>query len=178
MPTILSQRDPVLDVEKLKIEDDEDDEDGQAKPKATTAEERAVKAQREREEKQRKYDEARERLFGTSATSSGTTSPRSNTPVKGSNPERGRGRGRGGGVKDSKDSRDSRLSSSSVPGKSKQLYDPNFTPKPDPLYQQRKEAGSQSATPTVEDQVIRMPRGPDGSGRVGFGFAKRGGEKS
>ena len=175
---MISKKDPVSGIEQLKLQDDEDEEDDQKKPKMLTAEERALKAQKEREEKQRKYDEARERLFGSSTASAGTTPPRSTTPVKGSGADKSKVRGRGGDGKDSKDSRDGRPSSSSLPGKTKQLFDPNFTPKPDSIYQQKKEAAPNSGTGPVEDQIIRQPRGPDGSGRGGFGFAERTGEKS
>ena len=169
---MISKKDPVSGIEQLKLQDDEDEEDDQKKPKTLTAEERALKAQKEREEKQRKYDEARERLFGSSIAPSGTTPPRSTTPVKGNGADKSKVRGRGNEGKDSKDSRDGRPSSSSLSGKPKQLFDPNFTSKPDSIYQQRKE------TAPVEEQIIRQPRGPNGSGRGGFGFAERTGEKS
>ena len=177
-PTVISKKDPVSGIEQLKIQDDEDEENNQTNLKPLTVEERALKAQKEREEKQRKYDEARERLFGSSVAPPGTTPPRSTTPVKGSGTDKSKGRGRGGEGKDSKDSRDGRPSSSSLSGKSKQLFDPNSTPKPDSIYQQRKEAASNAGTPSLEDQIIRQPRGPDGSGRDGFGFTERAGQKS
>ncbi|KKK25095.1 hypothetical protein ARAM_004565 [Aspergillus rambellii] len=61
-------------------DDDDSDEDKRAEP---TPEERHAIALRNLEEKQRKYEEARERLFGTpSAPTSGASSPRSATPPK------------------------------------------------------------------------------------------------
>ena len=131
-----------------------------------------LKAQKEREEKQRKYDEARERLFGAPSASPGTTSPRSATPpTRGSPADRARGRGRGGGTKDSKENKDGRPTSSTS-GNPRQLFDPSYSPKPDSVYLQRRET-AESGLPPLEDQVIRQPRGPDGSGRGGFGFVKR-----
>jgi hypothetical protein len=59
------------------------------------------------------------------------------------------------------------------------LFDPGYAPKPGFNLQKRGEAAAQSggrSTIREEDQVIRAPRGPDGSGRGGFGFARRGGE--
>ncbi|KAB8068159.1 hypothetical protein BDV29DRAFT_162633 [Aspergillus leporis] len=141
----------------LNNDDDSDDDD---RPPQPTAEERQAIALRNREEKQRKYEEVRERLFGTpSATTSGASSPRSGTPPK--HEGRGKGRSRGGGRDNNRDKRDS----SAASGKSRQLYDPG-TPKPS--YVQRKEKqpiGNDQQSPR---QPIRSPRGPDSSGRSGF----------
>ena len=156
--------DPVTGLEQLTVEDDDDDEDEDTKKKTLTMEERQQKAQQEREEKQRKYEEARQRLFGTDGTSapkSGTTTPKSNGESRNSSR--------------SKTSKESRPSSSAG-NKNRQLYDPNYTAKPDSVYLQKKElpVGSGRSTPS-EQQPIRSPRGPEVSGRGGFGFAPRGG---
>ncbi|KAE8146066.1 hypothetical protein BDV25DRAFT_56623 [Aspergillus avenaceus] len=138
--------------------DDESDEDGKA-PEPTPEERQAI-ALRNLEEKQRKYEEVRERLFGTpSGTTSGASSPRSGTPPK----HEGRGKGRSRGGRDNtRDKRDSSAASS----KSRQLYDPGS---PKPSYVQRKEKqpgnGNDAQSP---HQPIRSPRGPDSSGRGGF----------
>lgn len=172
-PKIVSRTDPVSGLEQLTLEDEGDDNDEDATKTTMTMEERQQKAQREREEKQRKYEEVRERLFGTGSIgiTSGSQSPGQVTPPKvGSNGE-GKSRGR------SKGGRDTRPSSS-VDSRTRQLYDPSYTVKPDSVYVQRKEAltsASERSTP-IEEQVIRNPRGPDGSGRGGFGFASRGGK--
>ena len=136
-------------------------------------EERQLKAQREREEKQKKYEEARKRLFGVSDANSGTTSPGTVTSpsLKPTGDIKSRGRSRGG--------REIRPSSSSG-SKTRQLYDPSYNVKPDSVYLQKKENqanGSGRSTPS-EEQLIRNPKGPDGSGRGGFGFASRGGKIS
>ncbi|KAH8598809.1 hypothetical protein B0O99DRAFT_477372, partial [Bisporella sp. PMI_857] len=62
-PTVVQRVDPLTGVAKLTL-DDEDEEDG---PKANqlTPEELRLRAQREREEKQKRYDEARARILGT-----------------------------------------------------------------------------------------------------------------
>ena len=168
-PTVVARTDPVSGLEQLTLEDDDDDEDD-ANKKTLTMEERQLRAQKEREEKQRKYKEVREKLFGTSEPSSGVTSPGNITPPA----SRGQGdRSRG----KSRASRDSRPSSSTG-NRSRQLYDPNYTAKPDSIYVQKKEtytSGSGLSTP-AEELIIREPRGPDGSGRGGFGFANRGGK--
>ncbi|KAI3011547.1 hypothetical protein CBS147346_1106 [Aspergillus niger] len=150
-------------------EDDDSDED---KPPQPTPEERQAIALRNLEEKQRKYEEVRERLFGSpSAPTSGASSPRSATPPK-QHEGRGKGRSRGNGRDNNCDKRDS----SAASGKSKQLYDPG-SPKPNSSFGPRRE--KQSGVRREDDsqsprQPIRSPRGPDSSGRGGFRMGNRG----
>jgi hypothetical protein len=166
-PSVVSRKNPLTGIERLTIEDEEDDdeEDGGA-AKQLTMEERQLKAQKEREEKQRKYEEVRQRLFGTpSAGFSPSASTNNLEPRSSSN--RGRGRGWGG--------REDRSQAPTNPS-GRQLYDPNYTVKPDSLFAQRnggRTPDSGRSTPS-EDAVLRKPRGPDGSGRGGFGFSNRG----
>lgn len=141
-----------------------DDDDGEDENDTTktplTIEERQKKAQREREEKQKKYEEARQRLFGEGKVS--LTSPATNTSsftAKQNGESRSQSR--------NKVTRDSRPSSSAG-NKGRQLYDPNYSAKPE------KETHNASSRSTSEQQPIRNPRGPDDSGRGGFGFAPRG----
>ena len=169
-PTVVARTDPVSGLEQLTLEDDDDDDEDDAKMKTLTMEERHLKAQKDREEKQRKYKEVREKLFGTSehtleVSSTGYNSP----PVSRGLGDRSRGKGRA--------SRESRPSSSTG-NRSRQLYDPNYTVKPDSIYAQKKEAQSSGSRPSTpaEELIIREPKGPDGSGRGGFGFANRGGK--
>ncbi|RYP92804.1 hypothetical protein DL770_001084 [Monosporascus sp. CRB-9-2] len=206
--TVLSRR----PAQKKSAEEEEDEEE-EARRKAAlqlSPEEIRAKQQREREEKQRRYDEARAKIFGTPSRpdsnlganpgqSSGASTPsRSSTPPRGGDGGgaslagsggggrgrggggRGRGRGSGAGHHRNNDSRGEggqahspRPSSQSSGGR--ELYDPNYSPKPG--YQLERRGGGASlsgrSTPREEDQVLRAPRGPDGSGR-GFGFAKRG----
>ncbi|PWY80580.1 hypothetical protein BO70DRAFT_429607 [Aspergillus heteromorphus CBS 117.55] len=157
-------------VQRLALNDDDDsDDDKSGQP---TPEERHAIALRNREEKQRKYEEVRERLFGSpSAPTSGASSPRSATPPK-QHEGRGKGRTRGNGRENTREKRDS----SATSGKAKQLYDPG-SPKPNPIQGQRKE--KQSGIRRDDDSVsphqpIRSPRGPDSSGRGGFRSGSRG----
>ncbi|KAI1375672.1 hypothetical protein F4677DRAFT_113566 [Hypoxylon crocopeplum] len=138
--------------------------------------------------------------------SSGTSTPGAVTPPPRSSDGRGpRGRGgrggRGGHRHNESRDRDTnqRPSSQSGGGGGRELYDPHYLPKPG--FQAEKRGGgagggggggglgpnynndggaplSRRSTPRDEDQVIRAPRGPDGSGRGGFGFAKRGAKGS
>lgn len=140
-------------------DDDGDDENDTTKTLLTT-EERQKKAQREREEKQKKYEEARQRLFGEEkvSTNSSATSTSSHT-AKQNGESRSQSR--------NKATRESRPSSSAG-NKGRQLYDPNHAANTE------KETHTASSRPISEQHPIRNPRGPDNSGRGGFGFAPRG----
>ncbi|KAJ5374877.1 hypothetical protein N7517_006883 [Penicillium concentricum] len=150
--------------------DDDDDSDDDTKPPQPTPEERHAIALKNREEKQRKYEEVRERLFGSpSATASGTSSPGSTTPPRQTSTGEGRGRGKGRGGGRDHQKRDS----SSTSSKSKHLYDPSTAAKSNAPSLQRggrpqvERSGSDSQAP---QQPVRSPRGPDASGRGGFNF--------
>ncbi|KAI1107595.1 hypothetical protein F4804DRAFT_104758 [Jackrogersella minutella] len=179
-----------------------DDSDEDKKAPQLTPEEIQAKQQRELEDKQRRYDEARAKIFGTttgSNPSSGTSTPGAVTPPRSADGRGPRGRGRGGrggagvGVggggghryNESRGDRDNNPRPSSQSGGG-QLYDPNYAAKPGVQPERRgnnynNDGGAplfRRPTPREEDQVIRAPRGPDGSGRGGFGFAKRGARDS
>jgi hypothetical protein len=176
--------------------DDEDDsEEEERKRAATDFAERQARAAKEREEKQRKYNEVRERLFGTSNASGGSSSAKEGDEKKKSdsspgssssglggrdrsgsrNPARGGrgGKARGGALVDGANS--PRRKESASPAK--QLFEPTYSAKPGSIFVQRREAG-EDTTARSEDRPIRTPKGPDGSGRGGFGFAPRGGASS
>ncbi|KAF9887764.1 hypothetical protein FE257_009570 [Aspergillus nanangensis] len=153
-------------VSRLGLNADDDDSDEDSRPAQPTAEERQAIALRNREEKQRKYEEVRERLFGTpSATTSGASSPRSATPPK-QYEGRGKGRSRGGGRDNN---RENKRDSSAASSKSKQLYDPGSPVNPNPVSGQKND-------PQAPRQPYRTPRGPDPSGRGGFRAGNRGGK--
>lgn len=154
------------------VDDTEEEEERKNKAPEPTPEERQAMALRNLEERQRKYEEVRERLFGSpSADASGSSSPRSATPPNRQSDGRGKGKSRGGGRENNyKDKRDP----SSASSKSRQLYDPgNYSGRSNVNYVQRKESqspneraeGSQHVSPR---QPLRNPRGPDPSGRGGF----------
>lgn len=160
--------DPATGLAKLALDDD-DEEDEEQRKNQPTPEELKLKAQREREEKQKRYDEARARILGTPSGSStpGTTTP----PTEEGKETRGKGRAR------KVDRQDIRRPESQTG--SKELFDPNYTPKPGVLIQKRSGDSARSARQARdEEQPIRSPKGPDGSGRGGFGFANRGAKKS
>ncbi|KAJ5345919.1 hypothetical protein N7452_003923 [Penicillium brevicompactum] len=151
---------------QLGIDDDDSEEEKAPEP---TPEERHAIALKNREEKQRKYEEVRERLFGSpSATASGTSSPGSTTPPRQNSGEgRGRGKGRGGG----RDHREKR-EPSAAPSKSKHLYDPSTSAKPNAPFGRggRAQLERVGSDPQAPQQPLRNPRGPDASGRGGFNF--------
>ncbi|KAJ5133632.1 hypothetical protein N7448_001345 [Penicillium atrosanguineum] len=159
---------------QLCLDGEEDDSDDESKSRQPTFEERQAIALKAREEKQRKYEEVRERLFGSpSATTSGTSSPGSTTPPRQNSSGDGRGKGKGRGGRDYQ-KRDSSAASNKS---SRHLYDPSTSTKSSgPQLQRRERQGGQSGSekPPAPQQPTRSPRGPDGSGRGGFGFANRG----
>ncbi|KAI0004669.1 hypothetical protein F4779DRAFT_621380 [Xylariaceae sp. FL0662B] len=135
----------------------------------------------------------------TSTSGTVTPPPRSADGRGGGGGRRGRGRGsahahrhnesRGGGEggsssNNSQQQRPGSQSAGGSGGSSRELYDPNYSPKPGFQLERRGNGNGNNdnggaplyrrSTPREEDQVIRAPRGPDGSGRGGFGFARRG----
>ena len=131
----------------------EDDEDQDTTKTALTPEERMQKAQKEREEKQRAYEERRRELFGKDSSQSTSVSNK-----KGASP---RNQSRNNRNNDSRPS-----SSTSI--KTRQLFDPNESAKPENLRPQKKESQLREIHP------IREPKAPDGNGFAGFGASKRG----
>uniref|UniRef100_A0A0B7JUD0 Uncharacterized protein n=1 Tax=Bionectria ochroleuca TaxID=29856 RepID=A0A0B7JUD0_BIOOC len=156
---MIAKRDPATGLSQMTLEDDGDNNTKEAQP---TPEEIRAKQKRDREEKQRRYEEARAKIFGESAPSSGNSSPGTVTPP--SRQFEGRRQ-----VQQS--------------GSSRELFDPNYASKPDSPSSQggsgSGEYSSRISTPKNEQQAaIRSPRGPDGSGRGGFGFARRGAKET
>ncbi|TQB72719.1 hypothetical protein MPDQ_006512 [Monascus purpureus] len=164
-------------VGRLGLADDgsDDSEYGANKEPELTPEERQAMALRNLEEKQRKYEEVRERLFGSpSNAASGASSTGSATPPRQqyNGERRGKGRSRGGG-RENRERRDS----SAASGKSRRLYDPDCAAKPNSSYVQRKERPRTDDRNWDQQQAplrpLRSPRQPDPSGRAGFGFGNR-----
>ncbi|KAL7937763.1 hypothetical protein V8C35DRAFT_188421 [Trichoderma chlorosporum] len=205
---VIAKKDPVTGLAQMSLDDD----DARPQQAQMTPEEIRAKQKRDREEKQRRYDEARAKIFGESAPSSRGSSPGTGTVTpprtEGRGAYRGRGRGRGGnnysggynysgnGGGSSSGGNSNNNSSNIVnsensgqqfeprrptnqPGPRRELFDPSSSPKPDSMRRGGRE-GSGSESPMRahvgrdEHQAIRSPRGPDGSGRGGFGFARRG----
>ncbi|KAH7328982.1 hypothetical protein B0I35DRAFT_473632 [Stachybotrys elegans] len=190
-------KNPAAGMAQLSLEDDGDGDEG--KRVQLSPEELRAKQKRDRDEKQRRYEEARAKIFGESAPSSGASSPGTTTPPRSEGrPSQGRGRGRGGSYRNSMNNNnssnnnnsnnenrqfDSRRNLSSTGGR--ELYDPNFSPKPDSLSAQRRAGGGDDfqgrgsfQRDAQQQAAIRAPRGPDGSGRGGFGFARGRGKES
>ncbi|KAH6998097.1 hypothetical protein BKA56DRAFT_664723 [Ilyonectria sp. MPI-CAGE-AT-0026] len=185
---MIAKRDPVTG----KLIDDEEEA---KKEVQLSPEEIRAKQKRDREEKQRRYEEARAKIFGESNPSSGASSPGAVTPPRsdGHFAPRGRGRGRGG-YRNNNENRqfdnrqfdnrqfdnrqfDAPRRPLNPSGSGRELYDPNFTPKPESSTAPRR--ANDNPNPSKADQnPIRAPKGPDGSGRGGFGFAQRGAKES
>ena len=175
-----NNRKPVTDgLNGLSLQGQESSSEDEDAKKQPTLAERQAQAAKEREEKQRKYEERRQELFGSAGTtannnksSSGKSSPSNLTPPtsRSATPNRGRGHGRGRGGRGG----GSQQNAQSRPHSQGGLFEPSYAPKPDSTYLARRDNG----TPKPVDSNIRpqrSPKGPDGSGRGGFGFAARGG---
>ncbi|PTB43095.1 uncharacterized protein TrAFT101_001653 [Trichoderma asperellum] len=197
---VIAKKDPITGLSQLSLDDD----DASRAPEVQmTPDEIRAKQKRDREEKQRRYDEARAKIFGESAPSSRGSSPGTGTVTpprtEGRGSYRGRGRGRGGGYNNNSNNNNnsgynysnSNVSSESSgqqfeprrpanqPGPRRELFDPSSSPRPDSLRRGGREGSSSDSSMRGqagrdEHQAIRSPRGPDGSGRGGFGFAQRG----
>lgn len=165
-PKLLSRDGATSGMAGLRLDDDEDSEEEARKKNEQAFAERQAKAQREREEKQRKYKEVREKLFGASPSDE---NQRRASPTR---PSRGKGKGRGG--RDSQPSSGNDQSPARGGNQRKQLYDPEYTVKPNSTYIQKREATDNRPETPNQNQPIREPRGPNVSGRGGNGFAPRG----
>jgi hypothetical protein len=162
---------------QLGLDDEGDSDEDSNKSRQPTFEERQAMALKNREERQRKYEEARERLFGSpSATTSGNSSPGTTTPPRQSQPSEGRGKGKGRGSQ--RDYREKRDSSAASNKSRQQLYDPASPNRSNGSALQRRDRPqgdrSDADKQNAPQQPLRNPRGPDGSGRGGFGFGARG----
>ena len=172
--------------------EDEDDEDDERAKQTLSPDEMMQKAQRDREEKKRRYEEARERLFGPSVPSKpGRPSSSASAGSVGGGPgnddtDGRRSRGRGGnratgGGRESKPGESGGFSGPSQKPRASQqqlandqLYNPSYTVKPATVGIQRRPADASPEHCSREaQQPIRTPRGPDSTGRGGFGFAGR-----
>ncbi|RFU73840.1 hypothetical protein TARUN_8418 [Trichoderma arundinaceum] len=189
---VIAKKDPVTGLAQLSLDDGDDSRPQEVQ---MTPEEIRAKQKRDREEKQRRYDEARAKIFGESAPSSRGSSPGTGTVTPprqdGRGAHRGRGRGRGGNFNSGYNYSNSNISSESSsqqfeprrpanqPAPRRELFDPSSSPKPDSSRRGGREGSSSDSSMRGqpgrdEHQAIRAPRGPDGSGRGGFGFARRG----
>lgn len=164
-------------IAQLGLDDEGDSDEDSTKPRQPTFEERQAIALKNREERQRKYEEARERLFGSpSATTSGNSSPGSTTPPRQNQPGEGRGKGKSRGGQ--RDYREKRESSSASNKSRQQLYDPASPNRSNGSNLQRRDRSqgdrNDGEKQNAPQQPLRNPRGPDASGRGGFGFGNRG----
>ncbi|EMD00950.1 hypothetical protein BAUCODRAFT_62329 [Baudoinia panamericana UAMH 10762] len=160
-PTI-AKKDVTNGIADLGVQDDgEDSEEEARKKREADLEERTRKAKIEREEKQKKYAEARERIMGSSNSGSSMTNSRESSQGRGDRRPRPRVNGTRNSQPTSADQSPARI----VQPGDRQLFDPDDMSRRLP---------PKSLTPNM-DGPMRQPRGPDVSGRGGFGFAGRGG---
>jgi len=159
-PTI-AKRDP----KNGNVDDAEDSEEEARKKREVDFEERQRRAKIEREEKQRKYAEARERILGSSNSTSTAPTSRESSHGRDSHRTSGKpnGSNKGSGPGTPAEQSPARVSSA------QQFFDPNEMARRIP----KREVN----TPT-QDAPTRQPRGPDKTGRGGFGFAAARGGKA
>jgi len=173
-PKVASRGDIVGGMSSLRIDEDEDSEEEARRRDADSLAERQRRAAQEREEKQRKYIEVRERLFGPTSrdTSQSPSASSTRTPATRDARQISR-RSRPQNAKSSQvnSSAEQSPARATPQPRPKQLFDPNTDSTPRLVNSRDTQ---RSATPK-EDQPVRLPKGPDGSGRGGFGFSARGG---
>jgi hypothetical protein len=171
-PKIASPSDPSTGIATMRLADEEDSEEEERKKAAQDFADRQARAQREREEKQRKYQEVRDRLFGSPTPSNEDTQSRASS-TNGRNSSRGKGRRRS--YRDGQGTSSGDQSPARPQSQRKELYDPGYSVKPNSVYIQKRDTkGSPGPVTAVDEQPVRSPRGPDGSGRGGRGFGARG----
>lgn len=161
---VIAKKDPTDGVAKLNLDDDGDSDEEERKERAADIEERQRKAKLEHEEKQRKYAEARERIMGSSSPAHPVPTSRDSSHGRDSCKPKARVNG--------KQSSQPGSSADQSPGRpesgNRELFDPDDMDRRLP----KREA---NAT-TKEEIPSRQPKGPESSGRGGFGFAARGGK--
>lgn len=161
----IARKDAANGVAGLTLDDDEDSEEETRKKQQADLEERQRKAKIEREEKAKKYAEARERIMGSSTPNS-PAPPASRESSHGRDNRRSRQKMNGKRESQPTSSADQSPARMISSNGERQLFDPDDMGRRMP----RREQSSTSK----EDQPARQPRGPE-SGRGGFGFAVRGG---
>jgi hypothetical protein len=163
---VIARKEAANGVANLKLDDDEDSEEENRKRQQADLEERQRKAKIEREEKARRYAEARERIMGSSTPAS-PAPPASRESSHGRESNR-RSRQRTNFKRDSQptSSADQSPTRMATADGDRQLFDPDDMGRRLPKKEQ--------VPIPKEDHPSRQPRGP-ADGRGGFGFAARGG---
>lgn len=166
-----------LDI-RNKEESSEDEDEAVAQQKALEL--AKVQAAKDREEKQRKYEERRLELFGPEASNSNSARPTSrsggSTPAtltppgsRSSTPHRGGKRGRGRGSNQNNNPNRAQQQAQQYQQQLREVYDPTYAAKPTSTYLARRDHGGGS--PARAGQPIREPKAPDGS--PGFSIKRR-----
>jgi hypothetical protein len=156
---------------KVQAQQDEEDSEDEARRLADLSlSERKQKAATEREDKERRYREVRARLFGEAEVTTDALKTSSINGRRGG--ARGGRLGRGGNSTATSSADQSPARGEVRQPAQKVLYDPSYTPKP---VIPAEYTITRRSSPKPAIQPVRQPRGPDASGRGGFGFAGRSG---
>lgn len=168
-PRMIERLDPATGISKLVLEKDDEDNESKSQP---TAGELKLKAQRDREEKQKRYDAARARILGSKDSTSHENvlgNPLRSTDAVPAH--RGNQKNKAS-VRSHNNHEDPRLATQTT--NKGLLYDPNHTSSAGVPALKRNGAGLRCAGREY-NTIIREPRGPNDSGESGCGFSKRGG---
>jgi hypothetical protein len=157
-PMTLLSRKPILSRNGA---DDDDSEEEARKKKEASYEERKKRAAIEREEKVKKYAEARERIMG----SSNPNSPAPNSRESSQGRDNRKTRGKQHSNMNSRPASAGQSPARQLAGNA-QVFDP------EDMGRRLGNRREMTSTPR-EGEPMRQPRGPDSSGRGGFGFAAR-----
>lgn len=162
--TVLSRKPVIAKRGTNGVADDDDDSEEEARKKRDADfEERKKKAAIEREEKVKKYAEARERIMGSSNPAS--PAPHSRESSQGRDNRKVRGKQHSN--MNSRPTSAGQSPARQLAGNA-QVFDPEDMGR-------RLGPKRELASTPREGDPMRQPRGPDNTGRGGFGFAGRGG---
>lgn len=150
-------------------DDGDESEEEARKKKEASFEERKKRAAIEREEKVKKYAEARERIMGSSNSASPVPNSRESSQGRDNRKPRGK----------QPHSNMNSQPASAAHSPARQAFGVGGSQVFDPEDMGRRLGPRREMTSTPkEGEPTRQPRGPDSSGRGGFGFAGRGGSFS
>lgn len=161
--TVLSRKPVIAKRDQNGSVDDGDDSEEEARKKRDADfEERKKKAAIEREEKVRKYAEVRERIMGSSTPASPAPHSREGSQGRDNRKPRGKQHSNMNSQPTSAGQSPARQTAGGT-----QVFDPEDMGR-------RLAPRREMASTPQEGEPTRQPRGPDGSGRGGFGFGTRG----
>ncbi|CAK4028168.1 Hypothetical predicted protein [Lecanosticta acicola] len=168
-PATIAKRDVTDAAARLNMEDEEDSGDEARRKREAELEARQRQAKLEREDKQRRYAEARERIMGSSNNPSPPQNSRDSPHGRDNRKQRGVPYRNGNRRSQPESPAEQSPSTLDQSNNGSQLFDPEdmgrrLPPKRD-----------MTDSPRDDNHPLRQPRGPSENGRGGFGFSGRDG---